>query len=219
MPTSSGDCSTSQSEPTGLYPDLHLGLPPCSRLFTAFTQNFSPPQSPKPFSRASQPTISSLHTWPSAARRHRHPDSRAGIAAAILEAGAAGAGPRVTGRGLRGEPPRRGAQGLSSAGMVGLASGRGQQGARPFGNQRRGSSPLGRPLAGFDSPILNSASESCPTLCDRIDCSMPGFPVLHQPPELAQTHVHRVRDAIQPSHPLFSPSPAFNLSQHQGFFK
>ena len=53
-----------------------------------------------------------------------------------------------------------------------------------------------------------------------MDCSTPGFPVHHQPPELTQTHVHRVGDAIQPSHPLSSPSlPAFNLSQHQGFFQ
>ena len=50
-----------------------------------------------------------------------------------------------------------------------------------------------------------------------MDCSTPGFPVHHQLPELAQTHVHRVSDAIQPSHPLLSPSlPAFNLSQQQG---
>ena len=48
---------------------------------------------------------------------------------------------------------------------------------------------------------------------------MPGFPVYHQLPELAQIHVHRVSDAIQPSHPLSSPSPAFNLSQHQGLFQ
>ena len=53
-----------------------------------------------------------------------------------------------------------------------------------------------------------------------IDCSMPGFPVYHQFPELAQTHVHWVGDAIQPSHPLSSPSPpAFNLSQHQSLFQ
>ena len=51
-----------------------------------------------------------------------------------------------------------------------------------------------------------------------MDCSTPSFPVHHQLPELAQTHVHQVGDAIQPSHPLLSPSPpAFNLSQHQGF--
>ena len=53
-----------------------------------------------------------------------------------------------------------------------------------------------------------------------MDCSTPGFPVHHQLLELAQTHVHRVGDAIQPSHPLSSPSsPAFNLSQHQGLFQ
>ena len=52
-----------------------------------------------------------------------------------------------------------------------------------------------------------------------MDCSMAGFPVHRQLPELAQTHVPRVSDAIQPSHPLWSSSPAFNLSQHQGLFK
>ena len=53
-----------------------------------------------------------------------------------------------------------------------------------------------------------------------MDCSTPGFPVHHQFQELAQTHVHRLGDAIQPSHPLSSPSlPAFNLSQHQGLFQ
>ena len=61
-------------------------------------------------------------------------------------------------------------------------------------------------------------SLSCVRLCNPMDCSNPGFPV-HQLPELAQTHVHRVSDAIQPSHPLSSPSSlAFNLSQHQGLF-
>ena len=53
-----------------------------------------------------------------------------------------------------------------------------------------------------------------------MDCSMTGFPVHHQLPELAQTHVRQVSDAIQPSHPLLSPSPpALNLSQHQGLFQ
>ena len=65
-----------------------------------------------------------------------------------------------------------------------------------------------------------SITHSCPTLCDPVDCSTPGFPVHHQLPELAQTHVHRVSGAIQPSHPLSPPSPpAFNLSQHQGLFQ
>ena len=55
-------------------------------------------------------------------------------------------------------------------------------------------------------------SQSCPTLCDPIDCRMPGFPVLHQFPKLAQTHVHQLDDFIQPSHPLSSPDPpAFNF--------
>ena len=53
------------------------------------------------------------------------------------------------------------------------------------------------------------------TLCDPMDCSTLGFPVHHWFLEIAQTHVHRVRDAIQPSHPMSSPSPAFSLSQHQ----
>ena len=53
-----------------------------------------------------------------------------------------------------------------------------------------------------------------------MDCSTPGFPVYHHLPELAQTHVHGVGDAIQPSHPLSTPSPpTFNLSQHQGLFR
>ena len=60
-------------------------------------------------------------------------------------------------------------------------------------------------------------AQSCPTLCDTMDCSTPGFPVHHQLPELAQTYVHQVGDAIQP---LSSPShPAFSLSQHQDLFK
>ena len=67
---------------------------------------------------------------------------------------------------------------------------------------------------------FSSVAQSCPTLCNPMDCSTPGFPVHHQLPELTQTHVHRVGDAIQSSHPLLSPSPpAFNLSQHQGLFK
>ena len=64
-----------------------------------------------------------------------------------------------------------------------------------------------------------SGAQSYPTLCNPIDCSMPGLCVHYQLPEFTQTHVHRVSDAIQPSCPLSSPSPAFNLSQHQGRFK
>ena len=67
---------------------------------------------------------------------------------------------------------------------------------------------------------FSSVAQSCPTLCDPIDCSMPGFPVHHQFPELTQTHVHQVGDAIQPSYPLSPPSsPALNLSHHQGLFQ
>ena len=67
---------------------------------------------------------------------------------------------------------------------------------------------------------FSSFPQLCLTLCDTMDCSTPGFPVHHQLPELAQTHVHGVGDAIQPSHPLLSPSPpAFNLSWHEGLFQ
>ena len=64
-----------------------------------------------------------------------------------------------------------------------------------------------------------SVTKSCPTLWDPRDGSTPGLPVLHYLPELAQIHVHGLRNAIQPSHPLSSPSPALNLSQHQGLFQ
>ena len=71
-----------------------------------------------------------------------------------------------------------------------------------------------------DSVQLNSVTQSCPSLCDCMDSNIPGFPIHHQLPELAQTHVHRVGDDIQQSHPLLSPSPpAFNLSQHHGLFQ
>ena len=67
--------------------------------------------------------------------------------------------------------------------------------------------------------ILCVFSHQVLSLCDLMGCSMPGLPVLHYLPEFTQTHVHRVSDATQPSHPLSSPSPpAFNLSQHQGLF-
>ena len=67
---------------------------------------------------------------------------------------------------------------------------------------------------------FSSVAQSCPTLCDPMNCSMPGLPVHHQLPDFTQTHVHRVSDAIQPSHPLSSPSsPAPNPSQHQSLFQ
>ena len=67
---------------------------------------------------------------------------------------------------------------------------------------------------------FSSVAQSCPTVCDPMNRSTPGLPVHHQLPEFTQTHVHRVRDAIQPSHPLSSPSPpAPNPSQHQSLFQ
>ena len=72
----------------------------------------------------------------------------------------------------------------------------------------------------FSSVQFCSVTQSCPALFDPMDCSTPGFPVYHQLLELDQTHVHQVGDAIQPPHPLLSPSPpAFNFSQHQGLFQ
>ena len=74
---------------------------------------------------------------------------------------------------------------------------------------------------GSESSVqFSSVAQSCPTLCDPMNCSTPGLPVHHQLPEFTQTHVHRVSDAIQPSHPLTSPSPpASNPSQHQRLFQ
>ena len=81
----------------------------------------------------------------------------------------------------------------------------------------------------MQDPTLGNTSLTSPSsvqllshvqLCDSMDCSTPGFPVHHQLPELTQTHVHRVSDAIHLSHPLLSLSaPAFNLAQHQGLFQ
>ena len=74
-------------------------------------------------------------------------------------------------------------------------------------------------MVGMTSAPFSSVTQSCLILCDPMDCSTPGLPVHHQLPELTQTHIHLVGDAIQPSHPLLSPSPpAFDLSQHQGLF-
>ena len=67
---------------------------------------------------------------------------------------------------------------------------------------------------------FSSVTQSCPTLCDPMNCSTPGLPVHHQLPEFTQTYVHRVGDAIQSTHPVLSPSPpALNLSQHQGLLQ
>ena len=75
-------------------------------------------------------------------------------------------------------------------------------------------------LVGWTWRLSSVQSLLCPTLCDPMDCSRPGFPVHYQLPELAQTHVHWVIYAIQPSHPLLPLcSPALNLSWHQGLFQ
>ena len=66
---------------------------------------------------------------------------------------------------------------------------------------------------------FSSVTQSCLTLCNPMDCNAPGLPVHHQLPEFTQTHVHQMGNAIQPSHPLSSPSPTFSLCQHQGLFK
>ena len=72
----------------------------------------------------------------------------------------------------------------------------------------------------FSNVQFSSVAQSCPTLCNPMNRSTPGLPVHHQLPEFTQTHVHQVSDAIQPSHPLSSPSPpAPNPSQHQSFFQ
>ena len=72
----------------------------------------------------------------------------------------------------------------------------------------------------FSSVQFSSVTQSCRTLCDPMNCSMPGLPVHHQLPEFTQTHVHQVGEAIQPSHPLSSSSPpAPNPSQHQSLFQ
>ena len=76
------------------------------------------------------------------------------------------------------------------------------------------------PLCYWNWTQFSSVAQSCPTLCYPMDSSTPVFPVLRYLPEFAQTQVHWISDALQPSHPLSSPSPpALNLSQHQGLFK
>ena len=97
-------------------------------------------------------------------------------------------------------------------------------------HKRKGAWILKSPLGGesstdpkylfYLSVQFSSVTQLCLTLCDPMNCSTPGLSVHHQLSESTQTHVHQVSDAIQPSHPLLSPSPpAFNLSQHLGLFK
>ena len=101
------------------------------------------------------------------------------------------------------------------------------QAASPSVRLRMGSCSVSAPSWSPSAPAIrsllsifqfSSVAQSCLTLRDPMDCSTPGFPVLHHLPEFTQTHVHQVGDAIQPSHPLSSPSPpAFNLSQISDF--
>ena len=81
--------------------------------------------------------------------------------------------------------------------------------------------PFSSCLQSFPASVqFSSVTQSCPTLCDPMDCTTPDFPVHHQLPGLTQTYVHRIGNAIQPSHPLLSLSPpSFNLSQHLDLFK
>ena len=90
---------------------------------------------------------------------------------------------------------------------------------RGRGAQRRRVGSAQWLLPGVLFLFFNSVAQLCPTLCNPMNHSTPGLPVHHQLPEFTQTHVHRVVDAIQPSHPLSSPSPpAPSLSQHQSFY-
>ena len=95
---------------------------------------------------------------------------------------------------------------------------------RDKGKKEISSTALKLLIPGSAAPCAAAAAakslQSCPTLCDSMDCSTPVFPVHHHLLELTQTHVHWVGDVIQPSCPLLSPfPPAFNLSQHQGLLQ
>ena len=103
-------------------------------------------------------------------------------------------------------------------------SGRGWRGCKSFPQHQKGGTQSS-PLGWYHTPVLgafqfSSVAQSCPTLCDPMNRSTSGLPVHHQLPEFTETHVHRVSDAIQPSHPLSSASPpAPNPSQHQSLFQ
>ena len=91
-----------------------------------------------------------------------------------------------------------------------------RQGSRPSPRKRNAKKQNGC----LSSVQFSSVPQSCLTLCDHVNCSTPGLPVHHQLLEFTQIHIHRVSDAIQPSHPLSSPSPpAPNPSQHQSLFQ
>ena len=105
---------------------------------------------------------------------------------------------------------------LSTVGVAGNSS----RGGSPEGHSLRAESMFPFYVKGLSDVQFSSVTQSCLTLCDTLNHSMPGIPVHHQPLEFTQTHGHRVGDAIQPSHPLSSPSPpAPNPSQHQGLFQ
>ena len=91
---------------------------------------------------------------------------------------------------------------------------------KTWGNIRKPSRSKMKVLTVVKAPHqFSSVDQLCLTLGNPMECSTAGLPVLHHLPELAQTHVHWVGDAMQPSHPLSSPSPTFSLSQHQGLFQ
>ena len=104
--------------------------------------------------------------------------------------------------------------------MKGSPSQQGVFGARGCLGGSGSKSLSSRFLSTFVSVQFSTVTQSCPTLCDLMDCNTPGFTVHHQLLDPTQTHVHCIGDAIQPFHPLSSPSPpAFHLSKHQGLFK
>ena len=96
-------------------------------------------------------------------------------------------------------------------------------GFRPLSEKQRVKLSIKNESLGLVGAIVtfqfSSVAQFCLTLCDPMDCSMPGLPVHNRLLDSTQTLVHRVSDAIQPSHHLSSPSPAFNLSQYQGLFQ
>ena len=92
-------------------------------------------------------------------------------------------------------------------------------GYSPWGHKRVRHDLATKQQQAMYSVQFSSITQSCPTFHNPMDHSMPGLPVHHQLPEFIHTHLHQIRDAIQPSHPLPSPSPAFNLTQHQGLFQ
>ena len=141
--------------------------------------------------------------------------------------------PRVVGWGVRWEGGSKGRGYMYTYGWFMLRFDRRQQNSvkqLSFNkNLKKGKKPegvRGKPISDSTQLLINpsnqirSVAQSCPTLCNPMNRSTPGLPVHHQLPEFTQTHIHRVSDAIQPSHPLLSPSPlAPNPSQDQSLFQ